>query len=80
MSDPERYRHHAVACLQLAARTSDHMQKAHLIEMARVWHNLIDQAERNSKTDLVYETPPKAEAQPQQQQQAQPKRNGGNRP
>jgi len=53
MSDPERYRHHAVACLQLAARTSDHMQKAHLIEMARVWHNLIDQAERNSKTDLV---------------------------
>ena len=81
MSDPEKYRHHAAACLQLAARTSNSTQKAHLLEMARAWHNLIDQAERNSKTEIVYEPPlPKAEPQPQQQQQAQPKRNGGNRP
>ena len=80
MGNPEAYRHYAASCMRLAAQIGDPVQKAHLLEMARAWHNLIDQAERNSKTDLVYETPPpKAERQPivQQQQQGQPKRNGG---
>ena len=44
--------------------------------MARAWHSLADQAERNSRTDLSYETPlhhPEPQ-QPvaQQQQQVQP--------
>jgi hypothetical protein len=43
--------------------------------MARSWIALADQADRNSQTDLVYETPP-PEQQPtvaqQQQQQIQP--------
>jgi hypothetical protein len=72
MSNPEEYRHYAVSCMQLAARTSDPTEKAHLLEMARAWHNLIDQAERNGRTDLVYETPwPKAERRPIVQQQLQ---------
>ena len=80
MNNSEEYRHYAVSCMRLATQISDPTQKAHLLEMARAWHNLIDQAERNSKTDIVYETPPpKAERQPivQQQQQEQLKRNGG---
>jgi hypothetical protein len=43
------------------------------MEMARAWHVLAEQAERNSKLDLVYEPPPvRAERQAVvQQQQAQ---------
>ena len=45
--------------------------------MARAWRDLADQADRNSKADLVYEAaPPKLQqpiAQQQQQQQAKQK-------
>jgi len=59
MSNPDEYRLHAASCLRLAGQISNMTEKAALLEMARAWHNLIDQAERNSKTDLVYETPPR---------------------
>jgi hypothetical protein len=57
MSSSEAYRHHAGSCLGLAEKVSDPRIKAAMLEMARAWHNLADQAERNSKADLVYETP-----------------------
>ena len=66
--------------MRLAEKISDARVKAALLEMARAWHNLADQGERNSKADLVYEPlPRKAEQQPiiQQQQQGQPKSRGG---
>jgi len=42
--------------------------------MAHAWQRLAEQANRNSKLDLVYETPARSEQQPaiQQQQQIQP--------
>jgi hypothetical protein len=89
MGKSEDYRRNAVSCLQLVDKTNDPAERAYLLEMARAWHNLADQSERNSAADLVYETPPRAHApahapqpppdpqQPvtQQQQQIQPKKN-----
>ena len=72
----EEYRQMAAHCLRIAERVSDAEAKASLLEMARAWHSLADQAKRNSKADLVYETPlPRLEPQQpvaQQQQQIQP--------
>jgi hypothetical protein len=74
-SKSEDYRFNAVNCLAVAEQTLDPAAKAKLLAMARSWHALADQAERNSKTDLTYETPPPApHSQPValQQQQIQP--------
>jgi hypothetical protein len=85
MGKSEDYRRNAVSCLQLVDKTDDPAERAYLLEMARAWRNLADQAERNSAVDLVYETPVRAAAPPppdppqpvsQQQQQIQPKKNG----
>jgi hypothetical protein len=84
MGKSEDYRRNAVSCLQLVDKTNDPAEKAYLLEMARAWRNLADQAERNSAVDLVYETPPPRPRPPppppgpqepaaQQQQQIQPK-------
>jgi hypothetical protein len=80
MGKSEDYRRNAVSCLQLVDKTNDPAEKAYLLEMARAWRNLADQAERNSTVDLVYETPPPRPPPPgpqepaaQQQQQIQPK-------
>lgn len=74
MSRSDEYRHNAANCLAVAGHTDDPTARALLIAMARCWHRLADQADRNSKTDLVYETPPSPPEQPvvQQQQQTQP--------
>ena len=80
MGKSEDYRRNAVSCLQLVDKTDDPAEKAYLLEMARAWHNLAEQVERNSAADLVYETPPPRpppdQPQPatQQQQQIQPKK------
>jgi hypothetical protein len=74
-SKSEDYRFNAVNCLMVAEQTADPATKAKLLAMARSWHTLADQAERNSKTDLSYETPPPApqpQSVAQQQQQIQP--------
>jgi hypothetical protein len=75
-SKSEEYRRTAATCLTVAEQFNDPAAKALLIGMARAWYALADQAERNSKTDLVYETPtPQPEPQQpvvQQQQQIQP--------
>jgi hypothetical protein len=81
MGKSQDYRRNAVSCLQLVDKTNDPAEKAYLLEMARAWHNLAEQVERNNASDLVYETPPPrpppASEQPvtQQQQQTQPKKN-----
>jgi hypothetical protein len=80
MGKSEDYRRNAVSCLQLVDKTNDPAERAYLLEMARAWHNLAEQVERNSAADLVYETPPPgpslvSEQPAQQQQQIQPKKN-----
>ena len=78
MGASEDYRHHAAECLRVAERTTDLAARTALLDMARAWHSLADQATRNSRADLVYETPPPPPAQQQpvavqqQQQQQQP--------
>ena len=58
----------------LARAERDPFQKAELERLSLAYLRLADQAERNSHTDVVYETPPTSPDQPQaqQQQQAQP--------
>src|SRR5260221_11192856 len=59
----------------LARAESDPFQRAELERLSLAYLRLAEQAERNSLTDLVYETPPTSSDQPQvqqQQQQAQP--------
>jgi hypothetical protein len=79
MDKVEEYRRNAASCLHLVDKTDDPAEKMYLLDMAQAWHNLADQASRNSRVDLVYETPPRRErAEPQQpvvqqQQQIQPK-------
>jgi hypothetical protein len=55
----ERYRKYALECLALANRTDAPLSNVALLDMARFWARLADQAEKNSRLDLVYETPPR---------------------
>jgi hypothetical protein len=50
------YRVRAKLCLEIA-EDLDSSRKVILLQMARVWLRLAAQAERNRKTDVVYETP-----------------------
>jgi hypothetical protein len=78
MGKSDEYRRNAASCLHLVEKTNDPGEKAFLLDMAQAWNNLADQVDRNSRADLVYETPPpRAPRQPQQpvtqqQQQIQP--------
>ena len=54
---PDDYRKQAAACLRLVDKVGNTAAKLALIDMAQVWLKLADQAEKNGKTDLVYETP-----------------------
>jgi hypothetical protein len=58
MSKVEEYRQHAANCLELADETSDQTIRWGLIDMAHAWLRLAEQAEKNSRADLFYETPP----------------------
>jgi len=73
MRKSEEYRLNAVNCLSVAEGLTDPAKKSALLAQARSWFALAEQAERNSKTDVVYETPT-AQQPPviQQQQQIQP--------
>lgn len=53
----EEYRRRAAQCVELAQQHSDPEQKLKLMKMAQAWLRLAEQAEKNSQTDLVYETP-----------------------
>ena len=54
----EAYQRHAAECLRLAEHAIDAVRRAELIEMAQGWLHLAEQAEKNSKLDVVYEPPP----------------------
>jgi hypothetical protein len=69
-SSAEAYRVRAKSCTQLAHKATDLESKMLLLDMARAWLVLAEQAEKNSATTLVYETPePRSRPQPAQQQQ-----------
>ena len=68
----QEYRDNAFKCFSVAEAINAQAIKAQLLAMAHAWHNLADQAERNSQTDLVYETPEPQQPVAQQQQQIKP--------
>ena len=51
------YRAVAQDCVDVASRTNDQPRRSRLLHMALMWLRLAEQAEKNDKTDLVYETP-----------------------
>jgi hypothetical protein len=57
MESVDRYREYASDCLRLGGTISDPTSKAVLLDMARAWVRLAEQAEKNSHLDLVYEPP-----------------------
>ncbi len=57
MSEAEEYRRRAAGCILIAEETADSASRLQLMEMAQAWFRLAEQAEKNSRTDLVYETP-----------------------
>ena len=61
-SRTNRYRQNAIDCLRLASEANDPGAKAVLLDMAQSWVRLADQAQKNLRTDLVYETPPRVPA------------------
>jgi hypothetical protein len=68
----EFYRSKATVCVDLAARTADSEARLWLLHMAHAWRALAEQADKNDKIDLVYETQEPQRHVVQQQQQPQP--------
>jgi hypothetical protein len=62
----EEYRHHAAKCLELAENSTDQGVRLRLIDMAHSWLCMSQQAEKNRRTDLVYEKPERPSLQPQE--------------
>jgi hypothetical protein len=62
----------AAKCDGRASQEKDPAIRFEWESMARAYRRLAEQADRNAKTDLVYETPPERPnvQQPQQQQQS----------
>jgi hypothetical protein len=54
-----RYREYAAKCFSLAQRHGDANEKLALIDMAQVWSDLAQIAEKNESLFIVYETPAK---------------------
>jgi hypothetical protein len=76
MTKADEYRRQAAICFRAAQEVPDAL-RVQLLDMAASWQALAEHAERNSKLDLVYETPPVPTGQQpvqQQQQQIQPPR------
>ena len=73
----DEYRRNAIDCLRIADETITARSRVLLIHMAESWMRLAQQAEKNSTTDLVYETPPPHEhaVLHEQHQQVQRKTN-----
>jgi hypothetical protein len=65
----DKYRERAAECLRVANDVNNPDQRTTLLDMALAWMRLADQAERNSRSDVSYETPPRSVSQPTQQQQ-----------
>ena len=58
MNGAVEYRQHAATCLRLYADLPlDHPGRSDLLEQAVAWHNLADEAERNSCADIASPAP-----------------------
>jgi hypothetical protein len=69
---PAEYSAKAIWHLELAERETDVEKKTENLTLALSYMRLAQLAEKNARTDLVYETPPfRPAAQPVQQQQQQ---------
>lgn len=68
---PEEYRRQAAECLRIAETLPGSQDRGLLIVMAHAWLQLARQAEKNSETVLVYQTPEPRQQITQQQQQQQ---------
>jgi hypothetical protein len=55
--DAKVYRVRAQHCLEIAQDTDDLGRKMVLLDMAQAWMHLAEQATRNRKNNMVYETP-----------------------
>jgi hypothetical protein len=64
------YRERAAECCRVANEIANPDSRMTLLEMARAWLRLADQAERNSRSDLSYESPSVPQPVQQQQQRA----------
>jgi hypothetical protein len=74
MTSADHYRALAAQCDAKAKQEADWQIRAEWEHMARSYHRLAQQAERNAQTDVTYETPlqrPAVAAPAQQQQQPQ---------
>ena len=82
MTSADHYRALAAQCDAKAKQEADWKIRAEWEHMARAYHRLAQQAERNAQTDVTYETPLRrpASAPPAQQQQQQPQAKGESRP
>lgn len=76
MTTADLYRVKAGDLAALAKAETDPFGKAEYEQLSQAYLRLAEQAERNSRTDVVYETPPDVH-QVQQQQQPQPKPDKG---
>lgn len=56
MDNSELYGANAAECLVMASSMTDPDHRLSLLDMARSWLRLAEQAEKNSRSDLVYET------------------------
>jgi len=72
MTPADQYRVKAGDLAALAKAEKDPFGKAEYERLSLAYLRLAEQAERNSRTDLVYEAPPAPHEQPQVQQQQQP--------
>jgi hypothetical protein len=73
MTPADLYRVKAGDLVALARAEKDPFQKAELQRLSQGYLLLAEQADRNSQTDVTYETPPqRPPEQPQAQQQQQP--------
>ena len=72
MTPADQYRVKAGDLAALAKAETDPFGKAEYERLSLAYSRLAEQAERNSQTDVVYETPPAPTDHPQAQQQQQP--------
>jgi hypothetical protein len=78
MTSADHYRTLAAQCDAKAKQEADWKIRAEWEHMTRSYHRLAEQAERNARTDVTYETPlrrPAASPPAQHQQQPQAKGN-----
>ena len=74
MTAGDEYRAKAAAMNARAKQERNLLIRAEFDNLALAYLRLAEQAERNAQADLIDETPPLSAAQPQQQQQAQPRK------